>query len=43
MLFERNNTDVQKRKDRGSESEGKRRRSSLESKPWTPSEWLYND
>jgi hypothetical protein len=37
MLFERNNTDVQKRKDRGSESEGKRRHSSLESKPWTPS------
>jgi len=38
MPFERSNTDVQKRKDRGSESEGKRRRSSLESKPWTPSQ-----
>jgi len=38
MPFERNDTDIQKRNDRGSESEGKRRRSSLESKPWRPSE-----
>jgi len=36
MPFGRNNTEVQKRKDRGSESEGKRRRSSLVSMPWTP-------
>ena len=38
MPFDSNNTDGQKREDRGSESEGKRRRSSLESKPWTPSQ-----
>jgi hypothetical protein len=39
MPFERNNTDAQKRKDRGSESEGKRRRSSsLVSMPWSPSQ-----
>ena len=38
MPFKRNNTDVQRRKDRGSESEGKRRRCSHENKPWTPSE-----
>jgi len=38
MPFERNNTEVQKRKDRSIESVGKRRRSSLESKPWTPSQ-----
>ena len=38
MPFKRNNTDGQRRKDRGSESEGKRRRSSHENKPWTPSE-----
>ena len=38
MPFKRNNTDVQRRKDRGSESEGKRRRSSHENKPWTPKE-----
>ena len=36
MPFWINNTEVQKRKDRGSESEGKRRRSSLVSMPWTP-------
>jgi len=36
MPFERNNTDVQTREDRGSESEGKRRRSSLKGKPWAP-------
>jgi len=32
MPFERNNTDAQKRKDRDSKSEGKRRRTSLEKK-----------
>jgi hypothetical protein len=38
MPFVRCNTDVQKRKDRGSESEGNRKRSSLASMPWTPSQ-----
>ena len=38
MPFGRNNTDGQKRKDRGSDSEGKRKRSSLASLPWTPSQ-----
>lgn len=38
MPFERSNTDNQKRKDRDSESEGKRRRSSLENNAWTPSQ-----
>jgi len=38
MPFERNNTDVQTREDRGSKSEGKRRRSTLESMPWAPSQ-----
>jgi len=36
MPFDKNNTDVQKRTDRGSDSKGKRRSSSLERKPWTP-------
>ena len=35
MPFERSNTDVQKRKDRDNESEGKANCSSLENKPWT--------
>ena len=35
MPFGRNNTEVQKRKDRGSDSEGMRKRSSLASVPWT--------
>jgi hypothetical protein len=38
MPFERNNTDVQTREDRSSKSEGKRRRSTLESMPWAPSQ-----
>ena len=38
MPFERNNTDVQTREDRGSKSEGKRRRSALESMSWAPSQ-----
>jgi len=36
MPFEINKTYGQKREDRGSELEGKRRCSSLESKPWKP-------
>jgi len=36
MPFKRNNTDVQKRNDRGSKSDGKRRRSSYEIESWTP-------
>jgi len=38
MPFVRHNTDAQKRKDRGSESEGNRNRSSLASMPWTTSQ-----
>ena len=36
MPFERNNNDAQKRKDRDSKAEGKRRRGSLEKKPLMP-------
>ena len=38
MPFGRKNTEGQKRKDRGSDSEGMRKRSSLASMPWTPSQ-----
>ena len=36
MPFKMNNTDGELREDRGSDSKGKRRSSSLERKPWTP-------
>ena len=38
MPFKRNTTDGQMRTDRGSDSAGKRKKSSLSSMPWTPSQ-----